>query len=152
MKSKGLLLAAGVAALLLGRAAVAQPDTGETFGDGPWEFMTYESGGTPVRVSIVTRGLSRPWSMAWMPDGNMLITERAGRLRVLRDGVLDPTPIAGIEDLPIDQLFDIALHPQFGDPAAPDKQDLYLFYRTKPEPQRWSELGFNRLSRRPIAL
>lgn len=41
----------------------------------------------------------------------------------------------------------IALHPQFGDPSAPEKQELYLFYRTKPEPQRWSELGFNRLSR-----
>ncbi len=41
----------------------------------------------------------------------------------------------------------IALHPRFGDPAAPDKQLLFLYYRTKPNIEEWSELGFNRLSK-----
>jgi glucose/arabinose dehydrogenase len=75
--------------------------------------MTYEQGGTPIRVEIVTRDLTNPWSMAWMPDGDLLITERSGQLRVVRDGVLDPVPVAGLEEFPIDRLFDIALHPDF---------------------------------------
>lgn len=41
----------------------------------------------------------------------------------------------------------MALHPQFGDPDAPDKQLLFLYYRTKPEPGVWNEAGFNRLSK-----
>ncbi|HKK77354.1 MAG TPA: PQQ-dependent sugar dehydrogenase [Saprospiraceae bacterium] len=40
----------------------------------------------------------------------------------------------------------MALHPRFGDPFFPDKQLLYFYYRTKPEPDAWSEQGFNRLS------
>lgn len=41
----------------------------------------------------------------------------------------------------------LALHPHFGDASYPDKQQLYLYYRTKPEPERWDEIGYNRLSR-----
>ena len=41
------------------------------------------------------KGLHRPFAMAFLPDGNMLITERAGRLRLVPHGVLDPTPHAG---------------------------------------------------------
>ena len=82
-------------------------------GDGPWVYETFERNMPPVRVSVVTKGLSRPWSMAFLPDGGMLITERGGTVRVLRDGVLDPDPVPGLPDLGIDQLFDIALHPDF---------------------------------------
>jgi len=49
-----------------------------------------------IKVSIVSRGLSHPWSLAFLPDGTMLITERTGRLRVVRNGVLDPNPVAGV--------------------------------------------------------
>lgn len=41
----------------------------------------------------------------------------------------------------------LVLHPKFGDPAAPDKQLLFLFYRSKPQPDDWDERGFNRLSK-----
>ncbi len=41
----------------------------------------------------------------------------------------------------------VALHPKFGDTSAPDKQLVFIFYRTKPDPGVWSELGFNRLSK-----
>jgi len=54
--------------------------------------------------------------MAWLPDGDLLVTERPGRLRRISDGVLDPTPIAGVPDLlAFSQggLLDITLHPQF---------------------------------------
>src|SRR5262245_44601329 len=61
-------------------------------GDGPWVYDTSERA-TRIRVSVVTKGLSHPWSLAFLPDGSMLVTERPGRLRVIRDGVLDPEPV-----------------------------------------------------------
>jgi len=45
---------------------------------------------------MVTKGLNQPWSMAFLPDGAILITERTGRLRIVRNGVLDPNPVAGV--------------------------------------------------------
>ena len=58
----------------------------------PTEFDTAE--GQRIRVVAVTRDLEYPWSLAFLPDGAMLVTERAGRLRVIRNGVLDPKPVA----------------------------------------------------------
>ncbi len=81
---------------------------------GPVEYETAE--GQKVRVVVVTRGLSHPWSMAFLPDGTMLITERAGRLRIVRNGVLDPQPVAGMPEVRaagLNGLMDLALHPQF---------------------------------------
>lgn len=62
-------------------------------GEGPWDITTEQGA---LHVEVVTRELDRPWGMAILPDGSMLITERPGRLRVMRDGVLDPQPIAGL--------------------------------------------------------
>ena len=66
--------------------------------------------------TTVVENLEHPWGLAWLPDGTMLITERPGRLRIVRDGVLDPTPVAGLpEMLALGQggLLDIAIHPRF---------------------------------------
>ena len=41
----------------------------------------------------------------------------------------------------------MALHPQFGNPNAPDQQLIFVFYRSKPEPDKWTDKGFNRLSK-----
>ena len=82
-------------------------------GEGPWDLPT-EKG--PVHVTLVAKGLDHPWSLAFLPNGDMLVTERPGRLRVIRKGVLDPTPIAGVPDVlatGIGGLMDIALHPKF---------------------------------------
>ena len=68
------------------------------------------------KAQTVIAGLEHPWSMVWLPDGAALITERPGRLRILRDGRLDPEPIAGVpEVLAYGQggLLDVALHPRF---------------------------------------
>jgi glucose/arabinose dehydrogenase len=95
-------------------------------GPGPWVFDTAEQ--HRIRVGIVAR-LSHPWAMAFLPDGGMLVTERPGRLRVVRDGVLDPQPLAGVPEVRTDGnggLMDIALHPQFAANGL-----LYLTY-TKP--------------------
>src|SRR5688500_7579342 len=62
----------------------------EPLGEGPWVLDTAEQ--HKVRVSVVAKGLVNPWSMAWLPDGSILVTERPGRLRIIRNGVLDPQP------------------------------------------------------------
>ena len=48
------------------------------------------------RVVTVVDGLVNPWSMAWLPNGDMLVTERAGRLRIVRDGKLLPDAVPGV--------------------------------------------------------
>ena len=71
------------------------PYNSPPLGDGPWQFETYEQ--RNIKVSVVTKGLSHPWSVAFLPGGDMLITERVGRLRVVRtkggSAVLDPVPV-----------------------------------------------------------
>ena len=69
-----------------------------------------------VRVVVVTRGLSHPWSLAFLPNGDMLVTERAGRLRIIRNGVLDSRPVDGLPTIHAVRgsgLLDLALHPDF---------------------------------------
>src|SRR4029453_9396419 len=105
-----------LASLLLLISAVALAQRGaNALGDGPWTYTTSERG-TRIRVSVVTKGLSHPWSMAWLPNGDMLITERTGRLRILRNCDLDPAPIDGVPKVQAggtSGLLDIALHPKF---------------------------------------
>jgi aldose sugar dehydrogenase len=80
----------------------------------PFEvFATY---GDPIRVVTVAQGLDHPWSLAFLPGGDMLVTERVGRLRVIRNGVLDPQPVAGLPPVHArghGGLLDVALHPNF---------------------------------------
>ena len=59
---------------------------------------THASERGPVRVTEVTVGLDSPWGLAFLPDGGMLVTERPGRLRVVRDGKLSE-PLANIPDV-----------------------------------------------------
>jgi glucose/arabinose dehydrogenase len=70
------------------------------------------------RVVKIVEGLEHPWSVAFLPDGRMLITERPGRLRVVSGGKLEPQPIAGLPEVVAQGqggLFDIVLHPRFGE-------------------------------------
>jgi glucose/arabinose dehydrogenase len=70
-----------------------------------------------LRVATVASGLEFPWSLAFLPDGRMLVTERPGRLRVLgRDGAVDPRPVEGLPRAAVvgqGGLLDVVLHPQF---------------------------------------
>ncbi|MFD2111702.1 PQQ-dependent sugar dehydrogenase [Thiorhodococcus fuscus] len=68
------------------------------------------------RTEVVVDGLEHPWSIAWLPGGSALVTERPGRLRLIRGGTLVPTPISGVpEVLSFGQggLMEVALHPDF---------------------------------------
>ncbi len=85
-------------------------------GAGPFVLDTAEQ--HKIRVTVVTKGLVHPWSLAFLPDGSMLVTERPGRLRIIRDGILDPKPISGVPAVRTQGnggLMDIALHPRFAE-------------------------------------
>jgi len=125
--------------LLIGTATAAgmtfaaqAPQPANKLGDGPWAYTTSERN-TRIKVSVVTKGLSHPWSILWLPNGDMLVTERAGRLRIIRNGVLDPEPINGVPKVQsggTSGLLDIALHPKFA-----ENHLVYLSYNTsKPKP------------------
>ena len=64
----------------------------------------------------VVDSLAHPWGLAWLPNGDLLITERSGQLRIVREGVLDPAPISGVPEIFAQGqggLLDIAVHPGF---------------------------------------
>lgn len=76
-------------------------------------------------VTLVT-GLENPWSIAFLPDGEMLVTERAGRLRSVRNGVMNPTPVSGTPTVRTGGqggLLDVVPHPGFA-----QNRFIYLSY------------------------
>lgn len=78
------------------------------------------------RIVTVAEGFVHPWSIAFLPNGDMLVTERPGRLRIVRDGMLLPQPVAGIpEVLARGQggLLEVAPHPDFA-----SNRLLYISY------------------------
>jgi glucose/arabinose dehydrogenase len=67
----------------------------------PWWGPAARAQATPYRVQTVAEGLDHPWSLAFLPDGRALVTERAGRLRLLEPAPagplrLHPQPVAGL--------------------------------------------------------
>src|SRR5688572_22911259 len=133
-------LVAGVALACLGNALSAQdapapattaaapaprqgPPPTPPLGEGPWDIQTADA---KLHVEVFTEGLDHPWALAFLPDGGMLVTERPGRLRVVRGGVLDPRPIEGLPTMlaaGIAGLTDIVLDPDFA-----TNRTLYLAY------------------------
>lgn len=65
----------------------------QPLGKGPFLYKTAEQ--QDIRVTVMLRDLEYPYSIAWLPSGEMLITQRRGLLRIVRNGVLDPKPIEG---------------------------------------------------------
>ncbi len=109
------------------RAPIGIPHV--ALGDGPFVFDTAEQ--HRIKVVVVTKGLVHPWSVAFLPDGDMLITERPGRLRLLHDGKLDPQPLPGVPKVQAIRnagLFEVALHPKFA-----ENKFVYLTYTKQGE-------------------
>jgi glucose/arabinose dehydrogenase len=114
-KAKAWMIPAVLSLMLCSWAATASSPTL----NGPTQSKDLlRTSPTPMafQVQTLAKGLSHPWSLAWLPGGDMLITEREGRLRrVSRDFQLDPRPIEGLPaDIVADGqggLFDVAVHP-----------------------------------------
>ena len=86
----------------------------------PEEPLVYDTGeGHQIRVVVVARALNHPYSIAFLPGGTALVTEKnAGQLRIIRDNVLDPRPVGGLPEVVANDfggLLDLALHPRFED-------------------------------------
>ncbi|MGP1308916.1 MAG: PQQ-dependent sugar dehydrogenase [Phycisphaerales bacterium] len=70
------------------------------------------------RIQEVVSGLDHPWSMTWLPGGDILVTERPGTLRVVRDGRLLREPVTGVPDVFAagqGGLMEVSLHPDFAE-------------------------------------
>ena len=113
-----------------GRAPTAPPPINwpsPPLADGPIVLDT----GIQHEIRLtVTKGLNQPWSMAFLPEGAILVTERPGRLRIVRNGVLDPNPVAGVPAVQargLAGLMDLALHPQFS-----ENKLIYFTYHKPP--------------------
>jgi len=122
----GLALAA-VTIMSFSAPTLAQPPgpPGETF-----EAVTF------------VEGLRNPWSMAFLPNGDMLVTERGGQLRIIRDGKLLPDPVPGVPAVRAQGqggLQDVVLHPDFA-----SNRIIYLSYA---KPNEDGSLGTTGLSR-----
>src|SRR5215510_8127812 len=61
--------------------------------EAPVRFETGE--GQTIKVSVYARGFNNPWSMAWVSDDTMLVAERGGAIKIVRNGVVDPQPVPG---------------------------------------------------------
>lgn len=104
--------------------------------DGPIAFDTGIERGLHLTI---TKGLVQPFSMAFLPGGAILITERPGRLRIVRNGVLQPAPIAGmpaIQAQGLGGLMDLALHPRFAENSL-----VYFVYNKPPAPTNGKAVG-----------
>ncbi len=87
---------------------------------------SWQSDKASFRLETVASGLEHPWSIAFLPDGRQLVTERAGRLRVIQNGSLQEAPVTGLPELVVSGqggLLDVVLHPQFT-----DNNTLFLSY------------------------
>lgn len=87
---------------------------------------TFNSAHHDYRIVSVADGLVQPWSMAWLPGGDMLITEKPGRLRLVRNGRLLPEAIPGTPEVYYrgqGGLFEVVPHPNFN-----DNRWVYLTY------------------------
>lgn len=96
------------------------------------------------RVVTVAEGLERPWSLAFLPDGRMLVTEKEGRLRVLKDGKLLPRAVEGLPEVAVHGqggLHDVVPHPQFA-----RNQLVYLAYAARGSDGFGTELARGRLA------
>lgn len=124
------IFAATLSTLLLNPPAQAQLE-GPPLDTGPWVFNTFNQG--PLKVSILARGMQHPFGVVFLPGtasenyplGDMLFTERyVGRIRFYTEGNLLEEPVVDMTEIfPLEQLYDIELHPDFE-----DNQLIYFTY------------------------
>jgi glucose/arabinose dehydrogenase len=119
---------------LPGRAAIF-----DTYTPGPCSPNGQPHGGCApgdlhrVRLATVATGLVRPWHIAFLPDGSMLVTELPGRLRIVGGAGLDPRPVSGwpVAALQARSLNSVVLHPRFA-----ENRRVFLSYSKGADAQR----------------
>jgi aldose sugar dehydrogenase len=86
------------------------------------------TGTVPIKVETVVTGLEVPWSIGFLPDGKMLVTERPGRVRLVDHGRLVGEPVATVSSSGRAEggLLGLAIHPRFA-----ENHLFYLYYTTE---------------------
>ncbi len=108
-----------IVAALVVIGASRSADAGELLGE-------FDSLDHRFRLVKILDGLEHPWSLAFLPEGSMLVTERPGRLRLIVQGRLDPEPVAGVPQVYASGqggLLDVVTHPRFD-----ENRLVYLSY------------------------
>jgi glucose/arabinose dehydrogenase len=103
----------------------------------------------PIRVVPFVVGLTNPWSLAFLPNGDILVSEKPGRLRLVRGGVLDPQPISGVPQVFAEGqggLLEVALHPRFA-----ENRLIYLTYSKGTADRNTTALARGRLEGSALA-
>ncbi|MCA6625002.1 MAG: PQQ-dependent sugar dehydrogenase [Pseudanabaena sp. M165S2SP1A06QC] len=108
----------GAIALIVGSCTVPETNNPSIVAQPTTSEIATNKKLTPKSFKQVTvaKDLERPWGMAWLPDGAILITERVGRVKIFRNGSLEQIAIAEIPNLFVSGqagLMDISLHPRF---------------------------------------
>ena len=111
----------------------------QPLGKGPFIYKTAE--GMDIRVSVLLRDIEYPHAMTWLPNGDLLFTQRRGLLRIVRGGKLYPKPIAGTPESfysgqsgglgAVHGYMNVVLHPQFA-----QNKLVYLSYTKKLDAKR----------------
>jgi glucose/arabinose dehydrogenase len=115
IRTRALLAVLAVAIATVSTAAMADVAL-ESVGALPPAPQPAKVVRTGYKVIEIAKGLNHPWSMAFLPDGSILVTERVGRLRIIKGGSLLPQAITGVPAVHTGSqagLFDIVLHPNF---------------------------------------
>jgi glucose/arabinose dehydrogenase len=115
------------------------------FASLPTQAQVIRSQDHEFRVVKLVEGLEHPWGLAFLPDGRKLVTERAGRLRIVaKDGRLESRPVAGLPAIAATGqggLLDVALHPRFS-----ENRLVYLSYSARGEGGVGTEVARGRLA------
>ena len=109
---------------------------------GPVGAVSADEALPAVPVTVVD-GLDHPWALAFLPNGEMLVTERPGRLRLIRDGRLLEEPVAGLPEIAAGGqggLLDVVLHPEFT-----ENRLVYLSYSAPGPGGKGTAVGRGRL-------
>jgi glucose/arabinose dehydrogenase len=92
----------------------------------PFGWFAGSTEGPSLRIVKIAEGLEYPWGLAFLPDGSILVTERTGRLRIIREGKLEEAWIPGVPNVVVKAqagLMDVAVHPRFS-----ENHWIYLTY------------------------
>jgi glucose/arabinose dehydrogenase len=114
-------LTAGIAVVACGGCTSAGAAAGCLLvesGHGP-------AGDVPIRVERVASGLDTPWALAFLPGGDVLVTERPGRIRIVRGGALEPEPVAVLE---VGEEGEAGLLGIAADPAFVENRRVYVYH------------------------
>lgn len=125
------VVAGGLALALLAGSALAQSDI-------------FETEQADFRLVTIAEGLEFPWSVAFLPNGDMLVSEREGRLRYIEDGTLREAPVSGLPDIYAQNqggLLGLAVHPDFE-----ENRWVYFAYSQGHRRANGTALGRGRLS------